>query len=324
MGLMDVCMLFQSGLRNLANREKQLSEDEQIIIEEFTSHLIAYLSSPTDHEIVDQLVDYMNNIPWSEPMSEDEVMTLRLMLIPEDIILEAPGDDLLLEEPEELIEESFTPDQVAEEELEYELDDQEGLDEISVSEDEYVLGQELIQLIHDEIQLEQDSLDEEIQQVNSNRELEADDIEHLTQYNSMIERFALATESIGLSGLNKVLSDISVNLAYYINEKNNLQLSDEVFNYLSTFSSKTLNYLEDMDDSEIIEQIISPLFHDSWPKPTELNKSELAKEMLSPQLVIEDDIEIRATQATIDDISLKLPEDVNQQLLSTLLQELPK
>ncbi len=33
---------------------------------------------------------------------------------------------------------------------------------------------------------------------------------------------------------------------------------------------------------------------------------------------IEDDIEIRATQATIEDISLTLPDDVNQQLLSTL------
>lgn len=328
MGLMDVCMLFQSGLRTLANREKPLTDDEKIIIEEWTSHLIAYLSSPTDDEIVDRLVDYMNNIPWAEPMSEEEIMTLRLMLIPEDIVLEAPDDDNYLDLSEDYKNDKFTAgiqtqDEIKEDELVYDIDDQDGLDEISVSEDVYVLGQELIQLIHDEIQLEQPSLDDEIQQVQSNSDLSETDIEHLTQYNSMIERFSLATDSIGLSGLNKVLSEISIQLKVIIDEPANYQLSDEVANYLRSFSKNTLNYLDDMNNSEIIEQLISPLFVSSWPTSTELDKEELAKELLSPQLVIEEDIEIRATQATTDDVSLKLPEDVNQQLLSTLLQELP-
>jgi len=50
-GLMDVCTIFQSGLRELARREKQLTDEEQIIIEEWTTHFIAYLSNPTDQEI---------------------------------------------------------------------------------------------------------------------------------------------------------------------------------------------------------------------------------------------------------------------------------
>ena len=322
MGLMDVCMIFQSGLRNLASREKQLSEDEQIIIEEWTSHLIAYLSSPTDHTVVNNLVDYMGNIPWSEPLSEDETDTLRLMLIPEDIVLEAPGgddifsldDQVSLEQPNELI--------TAYEELVYELDNQDGLDDISVSEDDYVLGQELIQLIHDEIQLEQQSLDDEIKTLQADNVFTDDDILHLTQYNSMIERFSLATESIGLSGLNNVLTTLSNNLKAIINKQQN-ELNSQIISYLKSFSQMSLDYLDDMDSDENISKLISPLFDAGWPLSISADRKELSKALLSPQLLIEDDIEIRATQATLDDVSLKLPEDVNQQLLSTLLQELP-
>lgn len=322
MGLMDVCMIFQTGLRKLASREKQLSEDEQIIIEEWTSHLIAYLSSPTDHEIVDRLVDYMSNIPWSEPISEDEMMTLRFMLMPEDIEVTAPVDDVddtSLDFSDALADSHS----VNEDELVYELDDSEGLEDISVSEDMYFLGQELIQLIHDEFQLEQQSLDETIQNIQPDSEFNDEDIEKLSQFNGVIERFSLATESIGLTGLNKTLTHIVNNLSQVIAGNIPQTLNKDIVPYLKRFSTLSLNYLNDMDDSELISQLVSPLYFSGWTNKINVDKDTLAKELLSPRLLIEDDIEIRATQATVDDISLKLPEDVNQQLLNTLLQELP-
>ncbi|MCW8987918.1 MAG: response regulator, partial [Gammaproteobacteria bacterium] len=327
MGLMDVCMIFQSGLRNLANREKQLSDDEQIIIEEWTSHLIAYLSSPTDHDIVDQLVNYLNNIPWLEAMSEDEVMTLRLMLIPEDIEVTAPYDDSIDLDFSDNFSSSIAADKnndsVQEDELIYEIDNDDGLEDISVSEDMYFLGQELIQLIHDEFQLEQPSLDEEIQNIEADKILNESDIEHLSQFNSMIERFSLATESIGLTGLNKTLAHIVKNLTVKISNNNTDALSKDIVQYLKCFSKLSLNYLNDMDDAELINQLVSPLYIEGWYEELGTEKALLEKELLSPRLLIEDDIEIRATEATLDDISLKLPDDVNQQLLNTLLQELP-
>lgn len=329
MGLMDVCMLFQTGLRTLANREKQLTEDEQIIIEEWTSHLIAYLSSPTDHDIVDRLVNYMNNIPWSEPMSEDELTTLILMLIPENIEVTAPiEDDSNSDFEEEHIQSNSSAqlsdtNTVREDELIYKMDNQDGLDEVSVSEDMYFLGQELIQLIHDEFQLEQPSLDEAIQKIKPDSELNESDIEYLSQFNAMIERFSLATESIGLTGLNKVLCNIVNNLEHLINKSTKKTLNNDIVHFLKSFSTRALNYLNEMDNADLINQLTSPLYLSGWPEKLTIEKESLSKELLSPRLMIEDDIEIRATQATSDDISLKLPEDVNQQLLSTLLQELP-
>lgn len=318
MGLMDVCMIFQTGLRQLAKREKQLSEDEQIVIEEWTSHLIAYLNSPTDNDIVDNLVEYLNNIPWSEKMSDDEVMTLRFMLIPEDIEVTAPAGDIedikSFEEEENLVQE---------EELVYEMDDSEGIDDINVSEDMYFLGQELIQLIHDEFQLEQSSLDDAIKDIKSDIELNSTDIEQLSTFKLMIERFALASESIGLMGLNKTLTHIVENLNKFINDKNVNILNQDIVNYLKSLPQLALNYLSDMDNTDIISKLVSPIYSPSWPVEENHEQNKLEKELLSPQLMIEDDIEIRATQATVDDVSLKLPEDVNQQLLNTLLQELP-
>lgn len=328
MGLMDVCMIFQTGLRTLANREKQLTDEEQIIIEEWTSHLISYLSSPTDHDIVDQLVDYLNNIPWSKPMSEDELMTLRIMLIPEDIEVTAPDNDGVPIDFEEQYSENHSIQQnsekaIQEDELVYELDNDEGLDEVSVSEEIYFLGKELIQLIHDEFQLEKPSLDKAIKNIPADTRLNADNIEQLSQFNQLIERFSLATESIGLTGLNKTLTHIVNNLTLVINNTDKNIINGDVVNYLNNYSTLSLNYLNDMDDIELISQLVDPLYLPDWNEQLNINEDALKKELLSPRLVIEDDIEIRATQATIDDISLKLPEDVNQQLLNTLLQELP-
>lgn len=328
MGLMDVCMIFQTGLRTLANREKQLTDEEQIIIEEWTSHLIAYLSSPTDHEIVDQLVDHLNNIPWSEPMSEDELMTLRIILIPEDIVVTAPEDDGIPLDFEEQYSENQSIQQssekdLQEEELVYEIDNDEGLDDISVSEDIYFLGKELIQLIHDEFQLEQPSLDDAIKNIPADTKLTEENIEQLSQFNQLIERFSLATESIGLTGLNKILTHIVNNLTLVINKADQKVIDHDVVQYLKNYSTLSLNYLNDMDDVELISQLVSPLYLSGWNEKSNIDEDALKKELLSPRLVIEDDIEIRATQATVDDVSLKLPEDVNQQLLNTLLQELP-
>ncbi len=325
MGLMDVCMIFQTGLRKLAQREKSLSEDEQIVIEEWTSHLIAYLSYPTNHEIVDQLVDYLNSIPWAESMPEDEMTTLRFMLIPEDIELTAPPQDFDENEFDNqyLTEQAKNTKSIEEEELIYEMDNSEGLDDIHVSEDMYVLGQELIHLIHDEFQLEQPSLDEAIQNIKPHIQISDDNIEQLENFKLMIERFSLATESIGLTGLNKVLVHLVGNLNLIIQQQNKKSLSEDVVTFLKNFSSLALHYLSEMDNVDLISKLVSPFYNSSWPLEWDQDKAALKKQLLSPQLLIEDDIEIRATQATKDDISLKLPDDVNQQLLNTLLQELP-
>ncbi len=323
LGLMDVCMIFQAGLRNLAKREQTLTEDEQIIIEEWTSHLIAYLSYPTDQDVVDNLVNYLSEIPWSEFMSKEEMMTLRFMLIPEDIEVTAPdvGPDENYEES--LSQNSVTDNVVKEDELVYEMENTEGLEEISVSEEDYFLGHELIQLIRDEFQLELPSLDDAIKDIKANTELTEENIEELSKFKLMVERFSLATESIGLAGLNKALVYLVENLNQFTDSSEKTNLNEEVVNYLKQFPTITLSYLSDMDDSELINKLISPFYTSTWPVAISYEQASLAKELLSPRLLIEDDIEIRATQATLEDISLKLPEDVNQDLLNTLLQELP-
>ena len=323
MGLMDVCMIFQTGLRNLARREKTLTADEQIIIEEWTSHLIAYLTFPTDHDVVDNLVNYLGEIPWSDPISDDEIMTLRFMLIPEDIEVTAPIVDEDDNYEQNIESSSISSHSVEEEELVYEMDNTDGLEDISVSEDDNYLGYELIQLIRDEFQLEQPSLDESIKSIQANKELSDDDVEELTKFKLMIERFSLATESIGLSGLNKILVYLVENLNKITLKNERLTLSDDVVYTLKELPSTALNYLSEMDDTDLIDKLISSFYSSTWPVQITHDQNKLAKELLSPILLIEDDIEIRATQATIDDISLKLPEDVNQELLNTLLQELP-
>ena len=333
MGLMDVCMIFQTGLRNLAKREKPLSDSEEIIMQEWTSHLIAYLSYPSDHEVSENLISYLNTIPWAEGLTEDEIDTLRYMLIPEDIEVTAPETEDGLEFDLDFIDSDLTEPNLNETDvIDYEMSEtsnasEYNLDEISVateeaaSDDSYYLGLELVKLIHDEFELEQLSLKEAISNIKPDTTLSDIDIEQLVTYKNLIERFALATESIGLNGLNKTLNYIENNISKLCENKS--QIKAVILNYLTLFPDAALHYLERLDDKELISELIHPLFNDQWPIAYDGIENELANEMFSPSLAIEDDIEIRATQATIDDVSLALPEDVNQQLLNTLLQELP-
>ena len=321
-GLMDVCIIFQNGLRELARREKQLTDEEQILLEEWTSYFIAYLSNPTDEATVDQLVDYLNKLPWSDSISEDEMLTLRLMLVPESIEVTAPVElDLDLDKPN--LSSTIETKNIKEEELEYEMDNAEGLDEITISGEQNNLGNELIQLIRDEFQLEQDSLDDAVKNIKANTLLDDISLESLSQYKTMIERFSLATESIGLIGLHKVLTYIVSNIDAIIDNAEKNLIDDNILSTLQNLSTSSLNYLNDMSNTNLIDKLVVPLLSPSWPLKLENENKTLEQELLSPQLVILDDIEIRATQATAEDVSLKLPNDVNQELLNTLLQELP-
>ena len=325
MGLMDVCMIFQNGLRELARREKMLTEDEMILIEEFTAHLISYLATPDNDTVVDQLVEYLNKLPWLDEISEDEMATLKAMLIPENIELVAPEE---MDFEEELAMADNVPADITaapEAELEYSADVDEQLVQIEQDdEDQYFLGKELIQLIHDEFQLEQPSLEEITSHLSADKSLDENDIEYLLQFKTMIERFALATESVGLTGLNRLLQHLLNNMSAITDKDSKIRtLTPHIVETLQQFPATALLYLGDLENREIVSLMTSAFYTDDWPVSADIKQAELEDELHAPQITIEDDIEIRATQATVDDVSLKLPEDVNQQLLTTLLQELP-
>ena len=333
-GLMDVCILFQTGLRFLSNRDEPITNQEREIIEEWPSNLIAYLSSPTDPEVTDALVNYLRNIPWADPMSDEEAFTLKSMLVPEDIEVTAPFDSGSFDEEfayqpaaEETISsnEEISFDAVAESENENELNfEVDGLVEserTDESEDMYYLGQELVKLIHDEFKLEKASLDDALKGIFANNEPTDKNIEQFNEYKLIIERFSLATESVGLSGLNKTLVHLENNISNIIEKRHSVDAN--ILDYLNLYAELSLNYLDDMDDELSITNLIEPIYSANWFIPIIDNKDALFKELHSPSLLIEDDIEIRATQANSDDVSLALPEDVNQQLLDSLLQELP-
>ena len=127
--------------------------------------------------------------------------------------------------------------------------------------------------------------------------------------------------TLGLMWLNKTLSHIVENLNKIIDDENINILNQDVVNYLKHFPQLALNYLSEMHYADIISKLVSPFYTASGPVELKQQQNKLEKELLSPQLMIEDDIEIRATQATSDDVSLKRPQEVNKQLLNTLIKE---
>ncbi|SJM96322.1 Gliding motility regulatory protein FrzE [Crenothrix polyspora] len=156
-------------------------------------------------------------------------------------------------------------------------------------------------------------------------ELRTDDTlaDHLERLTDELDRYINAANIAGFSGLAHICEHIQSNINHFYQDTshftgNQRQLLqdwiDNVKSYLSTFT-------EDDAGLALIAQLSDP----QWPLP------------LTPDTALEILGQIRSTNLSTDqastapreqfaseeDVSLRLPDDVNQELLDILLQELP-
>ena len=329
MGLMDVCQYFQYSLRELATSEESVDEKVQEILEEWPAIVIAYLTAPEDHDNSQALVDYIKNIPWTPELLEEEAGTFYEQLLADGVHSKggqnAPGyneetmvDDQHVTTMEQLAEaessniaSKFYPDS----------EDNIAVGKIEEQATEYGAYNELIEIVKIEIEANISELYDSISQLANSSVSQDCREEAAKNYQSLVERFRLASESIGLNGLSNILNNISKNIEYWLVEESGLTVDQ--YTFMKMWPSSVIDYLDDFQSAANCNRLAEGIINADLPVKSISSASELSNELRNPVLIVEEDIEQRATKAHTDDVSLELPEDVNQQLLDTLLHELP-
>jgi chemosensory pili system protein ChpA (sensor histidine kinase/response regulator) len=142
----------------------------------------------------------------------------------------------------------------------------------------------------------------------------------LDNYAEMIERLGLASESVGLLALARVFSRIKQQLADISHDVNSAQQA-----LLEQIHGRVSSYLTWPTDKGSCAELIDLLTDIAWENPLALNEATIWVKALANVVVQEgtEQKQERQSEATAEDVSLVLPDDINAELLDGLLQELP-
>jgi chemosensory pili system protein ChpA (sensor histidine kinase/response regulator) len=320
MGLMDACQYFQFGLRQLACSDEPMSTSIQSVLEEWPTVVITYLTLPDEMESIKGLVEYVKSINWTPKLMYEELSALAELLL-EDGLSQKKNEQSTYSddksgsrnEAEEISQ--TTSDDVQDTHDEIEIDEE---SDSHAGERLKNPNNELIEIVRKEIEINIPELKKAVTRIANNADSRS---EAVASHKSLIERLVLASDSIGLFGLTRILGNINSNIETLCADA--LLPSDEQKSFLLNWPYYVTTYLQDVSRLESCSALVKAIQQVKLPVEIDIPVEQLLEELSNPTLIEDEEIEQRATRAHSEDVSLKLPEDVNQQLLETLLHELP-
>jgi chemotaxis protein histidine kinase CheA/ActR/RegA family two-component response regulator len=138
-----------------------------------------------------------------------------------------------------------------------------------------------------------------------------------------LERFANMSKTAGFEGLSQVSNHVLVNIQRFIEQIDSF--TSERLDLILEWLEQVQEYLPSFSDSDAGQLIVTGLIDEQWALP--LPFEEMAAILLQIRTESSDvgsqTEAARKDTATDEDVTLALPDDVNQELLDLLLQELP-
>ena len=135
------------------------------------------------------------------------------------------------------------------------------------------------------------------------------------------ENIGNAINLIGLEGIGLACEIIAKNLTKIFENEEVPCL--ETVALVKSWPDRFLEYLANIYDKKISLALTDYLQDKNWPNPITVELSRELLNKLNNPIFIEEEVEARQSIANSEDVSLKLPEDVNQELLDGLLHDLP-
>ena len=315
LGMQEICMVVQQNIPLLIERVEQAQPVQEEVLGFFMPLAQAYLAANADtaSETVDVLLDCLGSDAWPMPLPADYRDSLREVLLvnkansattPVDIAvgaieMEAVPVDSSLEQPP----------------LDSPSDDVQAIAQQDTT-------QELIDMLAGEITRLCPELEHWLTAINhTDQEPTEESMEAFASYVEQIERMSMASDAVGLPSL-KLWFDL---LHGCVASSGGLGLTSAQHRVLSLMPKAVLAYLEAPTDASAAEGLLDILRSDAWGdlSPTaELHRlrSALPRVRVTREI---DSLPARQVQAHPEDVSLTIPDDINQDLLEGLLQELP-
>jgi chemotaxis protein histidine kinase CheA len=138
-----------------------------------------------------------------------------------------------------------------------------------------------------------------------------------------LDRFTDAAEAVGFAGLGQALGRMRENLSQLVARPR--RFTGDEGDALAAWNGPVRGYLNAPCRAAACQSLIDWLRLPQWPRPLSAEEAEdLLPLLQAPTLPTNDpEAESRPRQATPEDVALRLPDDVDADLLDALLQELP-
>jgi len=178
----------------------------------------------------------------------------------------------------------------------------------------------LLEMISSEMQQILSELSEEFNDLATDLDQQKQTLEH---YSGTLGHLVSATETIHLQGLNYFFQ-VMILQANKLSQRQQLINADEQ-QLLIAWIPLLATYMQSINNYETAKLFAKVLCTVSLPEPlSETTLEKLVDWLISPALTTaQEEFKDRKTEAFAEDVVLSLPEDVNPELLETLLQELP-
>ncbi len=305
LGLQDVCLLYQEALHEYLEQAVQVTDDELKFLSLCPDLIQKYYTNSGSPETISALIQYLQNPRWVTPLGVEDAELLKNMLADynENSGVYTFHGNLLAAAIEQNNQTSNIEIPPAES-----------------NDHSFAINQELVEMLLSEMFSISDELDDIIPSVELSVESNK---ESISRYSLRMERFGNACQAAELTGLYQACSILIENLTHLINS------SEPVINaYPELFKNWIMaitEYLTNLGGQKSSVGLSEVLKSEHWAEPI---SDELATTLID--LLIrpyssskQTDVIDRQTEASIDDVTIEITDDINKDLLDGLLQELP-
>jgi chemosensory pili system protein ChpA (sensor histidine kinase/response regulator) len=318
-GLCDVSMLFHASALDVDQLEQGLDKKHGQLLKKWQTLFIAYLDAPEQDKTRNDLIRYLQDPLWAEPLPDDDVDMLAGLLLPEQVAVDTEEviEDIDLNPALEAEPEDMTADDL---DLDLNLDLE--TDEQDASSTVKAIAPDLLELIRTQFEPYAESIFVALESEYAKTLVpEKFSLAMLPQLDEL-EMLSKVSETLGLEGLQKVFEVLHDNMQELC--ANKLMLEEAQSQLLTSVMSCILHYIANIENVARRTLLAEHFKNPHWPSPLSENEVQ-ALVMLFDNVCLQSREEIIGVReiASADDVLLTIQDDVNPELLESLFNELP-
>ena len=302
-GLCDVCMLFHTSALDIDLLENGLGDKHKKLLEKWQKLFIAYLDKPKIDSKRRDLVRFLQEPLWADPLSDDDCEMLIDLLLPESEV----------EEVEE----------VKNSDMDMDLNlDLKSHSEQAPSSRIQVISPDLLGMMQGQFEPYAESIFVALESDYA-KTLDAEKFEQaiLPQLGEL-EILSKVSETVGLEGLQSVFEILHNNMHALCSNK--LMLENGQSQLLTKAMSHILYYMADIEDVTKRTMLAEHFLDPEWPSPITEDETQILVELFKKVSLQSKKEALGARKiASHEDVSLSIPDDVNPELLESIYNELP-
>lgn len=325
-GLQSVCAMLEANLQTILSEGRGLNAAEFQLLGEWPELLMGFVIGQGDGNAVDLLLKNMESASWPLPLNEVDTDVLRQMLVVTTSTISQETDtesgNQTLQHHENITRDEvidLPPEVLGHEPSLTNADLSSSTVELPSAEVQEV-DSEMIAMLSKEFALMTEQMNEDLAAVVSKQFSLQERRAALENYTEIIERLGMASESVALLALSGVFAKFKQFLGGI-----NADISPAQETLLEQLPGRISAYLAWPTDQSSCAALIDLLTDVAWQSPISAEDAPVwIRALVNVELHENTEQKLqRQSEATAEDVSLALPEDINAELLDGLLQELP-